>query len=354
MFPARPIAQRIPLVPLLAMAVACAPARHSVRLQTADGQVRTTAPAPRPPLALPKEEVRRAVRALSQQVVPVADPVEFARERFEVPVREGFYILNVRTKELKPVDKATEAAEELSPEALAQARGYLKWCEDNHQPFDCFGALHGRRTLDAYGRYTVTMGLAIASTFEETKESLADMVSVKEVLGMVVAGVTMYAVLWVIPEPTSKAIAAAVTIVLVGWVGVDTLYTLGTGWKDLIDHADAATSFEALNKAGKDYAKVMGADNARVLVMVATAAMGSGLGQLVKLIPTLPGAAEASELAMLEGSVPMNQVGAVEAVTIGERGLIISLTTGAVLATTLSDQFGRDGVRGSVPRTVEI
>jgi hypothetical protein len=124
-------------------------------------------------------------------------------------------------------------------------------------------------------------------------------------------------------------------------VGVDTLYTLGAGWKDLIDHAEAATSFEALNKAGKDYAKVMGADNARVLVMVATAAMGSGLGQLVKLIPTLPGAAEASELAVQEGSVPMSQVGAVESVTIGERGLTISLTTGAVLATSLSDSFGR-------------
>jgi len=40
------------------------------------------------------------------------------------------------------------------------------------QPFDCFGALHGRRTLDAYGRYTVTMGIAIAGTFAATGETI--------------------------------------------------------------------------------------------------------------------------------------------------------------------------------------
>jgi hypothetical protein len=51
------------------------------------------------------------------------------------------------------------------------------------------------------------------------------MVSVKEVLGMVVAGVTMYAVLWTFPELTTKGIATAITIVLVGYVGVHTLYT---------------------------------------------------------------------------------------------------------------------------------
>jgi hypothetical protein len=337
------VARRVRVMPLLVLTlvqVGCAPARHSVRLQTLDGQVRVTTPAPRPPLVLPKEEVRRAVRALAQKVVPVADPVEFARERFEVPIREGVYIFNARTKELKPADRATEAAEEPSPEALAQARGYLRWCEDHHQPFDCFGALHGRRTLDAYGRYTVTMGIAIANTFEATGESLKDMVSVQEVLGMVVAGVTMYAVLWVIPEPTSKAIAAAMTIVLVGWVGVHTLYTLGAGWSDLIDRADAATTFDALKDAGEDYAKVMGADNARILVMVATAAVGSGLSQFLKALPSLPGAGPASGLAVAEGGVPFGQVGAVEAVTIGKGGLTISLTTGAVLASSLSGNFG--------------
>ena len=203
---ARAVVHRVPLLPLLVFAlieVGCAPAPHAVRLRTADGQVRVTTPAPRPPMALQKEEVHRAVRTLAREVVPVADPLEFARQQLGVPVREGIYTFNMRTRELKPVDRATEAAEEPPPELLEQARRYLQWCANRRQPGDCLGVLHGRRTLDAHGRYAVAMGIALAGTFEATKDSLEDMVSVKEVVGMVVAGVTMYAVLWVIPEPTS-------------------------------------------------------------------------------------------------------------------------------------------------------
>jgi hypothetical protein len=291
-------------------------------------------------LALPKEEVRQAVRQLAREVVPVADPVEFARQRFEMPVLEGEYVLDGRSKELRPADKATEAAEQPPPELVEQARQYLKYCEARHMPGDCFGALHGRRTLDAHGRYTVAMGIAIAGTFEATRESLKDMLSVQEVLGMVVAGVTMYAVLWVLPEPTSKGIAAAITIVMVGYVGVHTLYTVGNGFADLIENSERATTFEALHDEGERFAAVMGADTAQVLIMVATAAVGSGLSQFLKVLPKLPGAPQASKLAVAEGGVSFEQVGAVEAVTIGKGGLTISLTTGAVLATSLSGNFG--------------
>src|SRR5689334_9397204 len=94
----RVFTHRVPLLLLLLLALAgagCAPSLHTVRLRTADGQeVRTTTPPPRPPLVLSKEEVHRAVRALEQKIVPVADPLEFARQRFEVPLREGVYLFN--------------------------------------------------------------------------------------------------------------------------------------------------------------------------------------------------------------------------------------------------------------------
>jgi hypothetical protein len=140
----------------------------------------------------------------------------------------------------------------------------------------------------------------------------------------------------VLPEPTSKGIAAAVTIVLVGYVGVHTLYTLGRGWSELIDRADAATTFDGLKDAGDNFARVMGVDNARILVMVATATAGSGLTQLAKLVPTLPGATQASQLALVDGSLPMESVGAVQAVKIAKDGLTISLETGAVLASSIA------------------
>jgi hypothetical protein len=340
MVKARASALPIALLALLVQA-GCAPARHTVRVQAPDGQARTTTPPPRPPLALPREDVRQTVRALAREVVPVADPVAFARERFGVPVLEGVYLFDGRTKELKPADKATEAEEESPPELVEQTRKYLRYCDARHMPGDCFGALHGRRTLDAHGRYTVAMGIALAGTFEATGESLKDMLSVKEVLSMVVAGVTMYAVLWVLPEPTSKGIAAAMTIVMVGYVGVHTLYTLGSGFVDLIENSEKATTFEALHDEGERFAGVMGADTARVLVMVATAAVGSGLSQFLKVLPKLPGAPQASELAVAESGVSFEQVGAVEGVTIGRGGLTISLVSGAVLTTSLMTGSGR-------------
>ncbi|HYV46630.1 MAG TPA: hypothetical protein VFA20_17310 [Myxococcaceae bacterium] len=91
----------------------------------------------------------------------------------------------------------------------------------------------------------------------------------------------------------------------------------------------------------------MGADSTRVLVMVATAAVGSGLSQFLKVLSSLPGVGPASELAVAEGGVPFEQLGAVESVTIGKGGLTISLVNGAVLATSISISAATPGAGAS-------
>jgi len=78
----------LPFVLVAFATMGCAPGLHSVRLRTADGEVRTTVPRPRPPLALKDEHVHKAVQVLARKVVPVADPLELARQRFEVPTRD--------------------------------------------------------------------------------------------------------------------------------------------------------------------------------------------------------------------------------------------------------------------------
>jgi len=353
MFKDRALAQRAPFLPLLVLGLAvigCAPGLHTVRLRTADGQVRTTVPPPRPPLVLKDEQVHQAIQVLARKVVPVADPVEFARQRFEVPIRGGVYVFSARTKQLRPLDAAAAEREDLPPELVEQARGYLQWCRNIHKQGDCLQVLRTGGVLDAHGRYAVAMAIAQGSTIEATKDSLKGMVNPDAVMAMLVSGMTMYMMLWVLPEPVSKGIAAAMTIVLVAYVGVDTLYTLGRGWKRLVDDADKATTFEELQKAGEGFAKVMGADTARVLVMLATAAMGSQAAGMAKVGPTLPGAAQASRLAVAEGSVALELVGSVESVTIAESGLTIALAPGAVAMSSTSEDFGRGGPRVQVVR----
>jgi hypothetical protein len=343
MFETRVLAGRVTLLSWLViglMAAGCAPGMHAVRLRTVDGQVRTTTPRPRPPLALPKEEVHQAVRALAHKVVPRADPLELARQRFDVPVRGGVFVFSPRTKQLRPLDAAAAEIEAVPPELAKQARDYLGWCQNIHKHGDCLQILRNGGILDAHGRYAVAMAIAQGETIEATKASLKGMVNPDAVMAMLVSGMTMYMMLWVLPEPVSKGIAAVMTAVLVVYLGVDTLYTLGWGWKALVDAADKATTFDELRAAGEQFGKVMGADTARILLMLATAAMGSE-AKLAEVAPTLPGAAQASRLAVEEGGIALEAVGAVESVTIAESGLTIALAPGAVAMSSNSDDFGR-------------
>jgi hypothetical protein len=193
------------------------------------------------------------------------------------------------------------------------------------------------------------MAIAQGETIEATKESLKGMVNPDAVMAMLVSGMTMYMMLWVLPEPVSKGIAAVVTVALVVYLGVDTLYTLAWGWRDLVNAADKATSFEELQKAGTDFGKVMGADTARILFMLATAAMGNGAAGMAKIGPTLPGAAQASRLAVAEGGVALEALSAVESVTIAESGLTIGLTAGAEIHSSLMIGRGSGASGGESP-----
>jgi hypothetical protein len=63
--------------------------------------------------------------------------------------------------------------------------------------------------------------------------------------------------------------------------------------------------------------------------------MGNGAAGMAKIGPTLPGSAQASRLAVAEGGVALEALGAVESVTIAESGLTIGLATGAEIHSSL-------------------
>src|ERR1043165_3742153 len=115
MLDARTAVHRTPFL-LLVFALAaggCVPGRHLVRLRTTDGQVQTTTPRPRPPVAVPKEEIHHAVRTLAHKVIPAPAPLDFPRQKFEIPVRGGVYAFNPRTQQIQPLDEAAVAREDL-------------------------------------------------------------------------------------------------------------------------------------------------------------------------------------------------------------------------------------------------
>ncbi|MFY0583461.1 hypothetical protein ACN28S_62425 [Cystobacter fuscus] len=57
--------------------------------------------------------------------------------------------------------------------------------------------------------------------------------------------------LWLLPEPSTKAAAAALSVVLLAWLGVDALWGLMDGWARMAHAAHEATTFEELRDAGE-------------------------------------------------------------------------------------------------------
>ena len=129
------------------------------------------------------------------------------------------------------------------------------------------------------------------SVWDETAEALKDMADPQALMAAVTASISMYLLLWALPEPVSKGLAALLTATAIAYLGVDTVWTLLEGWIALVRQVDRATSFEQLSEAGEAYGEVLGENAARIFVMLATAAIGNTAGLAAKA-SGLPGSAQ--------------------------------------------------------------
>ena len=93
-------------------------------------------------------------------MVPVADPLEYARQRFEVPARSGWFFYDRRTKQLAPLDPAA-AADFLPADVVELTRSYMQWCHNRQEPGDCLRLLRHGYALDADARLAVAMDIAL-------------------------------------------------------------------------------------------------------------------------------------------------------------------------------------------------
>jgi hypothetical protein len=122
------------------------------------------------------------------------------------------------------------------------------------------------------------------------------------------------------PDPVSKSVAAGLTVALLAWLGVDTVWSLMQGWVRLKEEADRATSFEQVSSAGERLGRVMGENTARVLVMLATAVLGGTVANLARKVPKLPGFTQATVQAEAQGGLRLAAVAEVETVAASSEG----------------------------------
>lgn len=223
------------------------------------------------------------VASLARDVRPSLHPLRDARRRFGVPDRSGVYAYERRGQRLIPVDERADGPRLMMAYAGdVLTRDYGRWCARKQQPGDCLRLLDEGPLLASDGKYTLAMAIAMDSVWEETAGALRDMADPQALMATVTASISMYLLLWALPEPVSKGVAALVTATAIAYLGVDTVWRLLDGWIALVRQVDQASTFEQLSTAGEAYGEVLGANAARIFVMLATAGGSGGASRTQK------------------------------------------------------------------------
>ncbi len=325
---------------LLVLLVGCSMASRVVRLDTGQGKPLVVTPrGGEPPVQLREGEFKASLAELAREVRPVANPLQHARRlMFDSLWHEEVYL--TWTGRRLELDPEGETARRAAQACLTLTHDYGRWCERQGRSRDCLLLLKHGPVLDADGRYVVSMELALGVVWNETQEAFKDMASPEAVRATLVSVMAMYLMLWSIPEPASKGLAASLTAGLIAYLGVDTVWSLIQGWRLLVAEADRATTFDELRAAGERFGRVMGKNSARVFILLTTAAIGNTAGLALKG-PGLPGASRAVVLAESQAGFRWAAVGEVRSVAVSAEGFFtIALAPGAVAMTAGSGDSG--------------
>jgi hypothetical protein len=160
---------------------------------------------------------------------------------------------------------------------------------------------------------------------------------------------TVYALLWMAPEPVSKFLAAGISVSLIGYLGWDTLWTLIGGWRRLVLEVDHATTFSEIREAGERYGKVMGQNAARAFALLLSAAIGQTAAGFSAKLPALPGSAQASVQTGAQAGIGLSAVAAVDTVVVTADAVTIALSPGAVTSTAHAMIGATAPVKGEGP-----
>jgi hypothetical protein len=311
---------------LLSMLLAaCGGPSRVVRLDTGEGApvVHVPRAVDAEPVELDEEDFKQGLSEVARGVRPPARPREAARKLLEVRGLGGVYVYASRSG--FQADGVPEAPE------VELTRAYLRWCERTGRKGDCLGLLVERPSVTGDARFTLALALAQGVVLEEMLEAFKGMADPKAMLAATLWLMTTYAILWTVPEPFTKGVATAMTLGLIGYVGVDTLWKLIEGFRRLMEESERAASFDELRESGERFGRVMGRNAARAFAMLAAAVVGGTAAELASKLPTLPGAVRAAVNVEAQAGVVPEAVVQVETVAITAAGeLTLRLAPGAM------------------------
>jgi len=205
------------------------------------------------------------------------------------------------------------------PVALEEiGRGYRAWCAAVHRTNCHEGPLNDSSV------YEIAFDFALGSQWDGFVGEVKSTIDPSTIRIVLLTGLVIFMATIAIPELLSKIPAAAATVVLTAYLGAKAVCDLVFGWIQMVHELDTATTFNEVREAGQRYGRLVGAQTARILILLATAAIAEG-GLIARLMK-LPRATQASAaLAAETGGVALETVGAVKGVRILQGGVAISV-----------------------------
>ncbi len=341
---------------LLSFLIGCSTPTKGVRLEMGEGKPLVHVPRRAvDPVGVDDDHFEEAVAMHARTIRPPERPLAFARQVFGVPERSGWYGYERKSRRLFPLGAENELKLELSAVDVELNRSYQEWCGREWGPpvHDCLHLLVDSPILDGDGKYALAMAIARGAVLGEMQEALGHLVNPEAVAATITAAMTTYLMLWLLPEPVSKGVAALMTVGMVAYLGWDLLWKLIEGWRVLVVEVDRATTFDDIRAAGLKFAKVMGDKGTKALVMLATLAVGNTAAGMAAKMPRLPGAGQAAVVSEAQMNIRYSAaaLAEVESVALHAEGVTVALAPNAVAMMAGGGSGGKAGAQAIPPNS---
>ncbi len=308
-------------------------------------------------VAVTREEYQRAVSRLLQHHSVRGTPQEAAQGMLQTQPEEELLAEVYRDRVLTLVPLTDKGS--LVPEAEAALQEkYLRWCQSRGGG-DCLGLFTDGPYLRTDDRRTLALALAFGGVLDETRAALGRELSPQALLASLVWAAGLYLALWLLPEPSTKAVAASLSVVLLAWLGVDALWGLLDGWALMAHAAHEATTFEELRDAGEAFGNRIGTDAARALVLAVATLTGRTLVEGATHLRSLPRFNQVQAQWVVQGmegsvAVALEEAAAVEVAVEQSRALVVLTSPQAPAALNLLARSVGSGASGGPAGTVAI
>jgi len=218
------------------------------------------------------------------------------------------------------------------------ARSYDGFCERRGTPGDCLTLFDDGPLLQANDKRSIALALAVGPAMEGVNTEVRTMLNPTRMLATLSFTITAYMALLIAPEPVTKGVALTFSVLMWGYLGWE-FFDLLRAYARLHEDAPEASTFAELREVGTRFGQALGPSSVRILIMVATAAVGE-TAALMSKGPKLPGFGQASRSVELKTGLRLMDS------AIGAERLIVSVNEGTlriVLPVNAVSMTARDG-----------